>query len=620
LEILSVANFADSNRFGLKLIQENNLTWGVSPTSGKTRDIRITSSSLVAAKETVVSDELRADRMVSSVVEVAATTSGDVNYEFSAGSHDILMQAFLLGLWTRPMDFDYFKGVQVAWAATGRLDITGPDLSNYFVVGRRLKTTGFLTPANNKYVEIASIAYASGATQITMTTTTSVIEAGSAYTKVQDANDVVILNNTAIRFGTSGASAIDSNGTNAFASAIAAGNLVAGQNIYVDNGSGRETGTFSFATNAVDGDTFTVNDGVNQVTFEVSSDTGVQFGNQIVTLGGSGTTTATNITAAINLARADGRLQVKASASTTTVTVTNLNRTGGTLSDASVNAVTVNFSGGLASGGFYKILSATSDVLTVSPAPATDANSGTLGVTIKGSMLRNPDGTGVLPHQQIVAQSFTAESAFNDVNQFFVHNGLRVGSFTMDVKTGAIVTGTYSFEGKETKRQINNATKLGTAPYTPLASTGTEVMNSTTNVGSIEKDGVELSSALQSITLNGDASLRQQPAVGSKFARGIGTGRFNLTGTATAYFEGGSPLYDDFINHETTSLAFKFTDIDGNPYKYTLPAVKFSKDDVVPGGIDQDVVEPLEFMAFRDATTGTMFQIDRWSDVKNVSA
>jgi hypothetical protein len=613
-----VANFADSNRDSIRIIQENNLTWGTTPASGKTREIRITSHSLAAAKETVVSDELRADRMVSSVVEVSASTSGDINYEFSAGSHDILMQAFVLGLWSRPMEFDFFKGVGVSWTANNILTIAGGDFRDYFTVGRRLKTSGFLNPLNNKYVEISALGFSGGSTQITVTTTTAVVEAGTAFTKVQDANDVIILNNTAIRFGTSGASTIDSNGTNAFAAAITAGNLVAGQNIYVDNASGRESGTINFTTNASNHDTFTVYDGLNQVIFEVSSDGGATAGNQIVTLGGSGSVTATNIAAAINQARVDGRLQAKATVSTATVTVTNLRRTGGTLADVSTNAVTTNFSGGLASGGFFKILAVADDVLTVFPAPATDANGGTVGVTIKGSMLRNPDGTGSLPHQQIVAQSFSAESAYNDVNQFFVHNGLRVGSFSMDVSSGAIVTGTYSFEGKETKRQITNVSKLALSPYTPLRSTGTEVMNATTNVGSIEKDGVELSSALQSIALQGDATLRQQPAVGSKFARGIGTGRFNLTGTVTAYFEAGSPFYDDFINHETSSLAFKFTDVDGNTYKYTLPAVKFSSDNIAAQGIDQDVVEPLEFVAFRDASTGTMFQIDRWSDVSNV--
>jgi hypothetical protein len=613
-----VANFADSNRDSIRLIQENNLTWGTTPSSGKTREIRITSHSLAAAKETVVSDELRADRMVSSVVEVSASTGGDINYEFSAGSHDILMQAFVLGLWSRPMEFDYFKGVQVSWTANNIITIAGGDFRDYFTVGRRLKTSGFLNPLNNKYVEISALGFSGGATQITVTTTTAVVQGGTAFTKVQDANDVIILNNTAIRFGTSGAATIDSNGTNAFAAAIAAGNLVAGQNIYVDNGSGRESGTINFTVNASNHDTFTVFDGVNQVIFETSSDGGATAGNQIVTLGGSGAATATNIAAAINQARVDGRLQAKATVSTATVTVQNLNRIGGALTDVSTNAVTTAFSGGLASGGFFKILSVADDVLSVFPAPATDANASNLGVTIKGSMLRNPDGTGSLPHQQIVAQSFSAESAYNDVNQFFVHDGLRVGSFSMDVSSGAIVTGKYSFEGRQTRRQITNVSKLGLAPYTPLKSTGTEVMNATTNVGSIEKDDVELSSALQSIALQGDATLRQQPAVGSKFARGIGTGRFNLTGTVTAYFEAGSPFYDDFINHETTSLAFKFTDVDGNTYKYTLPAVKFSSDNIAAQGIDQDVVEPLEFVAFRDASTGTMFQIDRWSDVKNV--
>lgn len=613
-----MANFADSNRDSIRLIQENNLTWGTTPSSGKTREIRITSHSLAAAKETVVSDELRADRMVSSVVEVSASTGGDINYEFSAGSHDILMQAFVLGLWSRPMEFDYFKGVQVSWTANNIITIAGGDFRDYFTVGRRLKTSGFLNPLNNKYVEISALGFSGGATQITVTTTTAVVQGGTAFTKVQDANDVIILNNTAIRFGTSGAATIDSNGTNAFAAAIAAGNLVAGQNIYVDNGSGRESGTINFTVNASNHDTFTVFDGVNQVIFETSSDGGATAGNQIVTLGGSGAATATNIAAAINQARVDGRLQAKATVSTATVTVQNLNRIGGALTDVSTNAVTTAFSGGLASGGFFKILSVADDVLSVFPAPATDANASNLGVTIKGSMLRNPDGTGSLPHQQIVAQSFSAESAYNDVNQFFVHDGLRVGSFSMDVSSGAIVTGKYSFEGRQTRRQITNVSKLGLAPYTPLKSTGTEVMNATTNVGSIEKDDVELSSALQSIALQGDATLRQQPAVGSKFARGIGTGRFNLTGTVTAYFEAGSPFYDDFINHETTSLAFKFTDVDGNTYKYTLPAVKFSSDNIAAQGIDQDVVEPLEFVAFRDASTGTMFQIDRWSDVKNV--
>jgi hypothetical protein len=48
-------------------------------------------------------------------------------------------------------------------------------------------------------------------------------------------------------------------------------------------------------------------------------------------------------------------------------------------------------------------------------------------------------------------------------------------------------------------------------------------------------------------------------------------------------------------------------------YVYTIPAVKFTSDPVSPGGIDQDVMEEIEWTAFRDPTKKTMMQIDRFS-------
>ena len=46
---------------------------------------RITSSSLAANKETQVSDELRADRMVGDLIETAFTSGGDLGFELSLG-------------------------------------------------------------------------------------------------------------------------------------------------------------------------------------------------------------------------------------------------------------------------------------------------------------------------------------------------------------------------------------------------------------------------------------------------------------------------------------------------------------------------------------------------------
>jgi len=61
------------------------------------------------------------------------------------------------------------------------------------------------------------------------------------------------------------------------------------------------------------------------------------------------------------------------------------------------------------------------------------------------------------------------------------------------------------------------------------------------------------------------------------------------------------------------SLEFSITDAEGVAYYFTIPAIKIAQDEIAPGGIDQDVFENIEFTAFRDATTDTMFQIDRFS-------
>lgn len=595
--------FADSNRASIRYIAESTAAWGVTPANGKSRLLRFTSSSLSANKETTVSDELRADRMVSSVPEVGASSEGEINFELSAGSHDDFLQAFLLGFWSRPMTFDYFKGQSVSWIANNKIQIANGDKTGYFVAGRRIKTEGFKTDANNGYFEISAITLVGANTEITVTTTTSVVEGASSHTKVLDANDVIILNSTALRLGTAGAATIDSNGGNAFASAIAAGQLVFGQKIFIDLPVSADTFdnyavTFTGAADA--GDKVTINDGKNVKSFVA----GVDFAP-----GADETATVANLAAAITTARIRGDLDVKPSAAAGVLTVF-------VLTNHDLSAVT--FTGG-ANGsaaakvaaahpearGFYTITALANDALTIDPAPPTIA---TPGVTVvKGSILRNPGDV-----EDITPQSFTLESAFNDVGLQFIQNGMRVGSYSLDVSTGAIVTGTMQFNGKETTTLLS--TKLGALPYVPLETTGTEVMNATTNVGNLTKNGVTLATALQSITIEGDASLRNQNAVGSKFPRGIGTGRFNLTGTMTAYFET-LEMYNHFIEHDTISIGFDFVDLDNNVYFYTIPALKITSDPINPTGIDEDVLEQMEWSALRDPQTACQMQIDRFSSI-----
>jgi hypothetical protein len=702
---------AESNRALLRYIPE--AVWGTTPTSGKSREMRITSSSLVLNKETAISEEIRADRMVPNIAEVAASSGGDINWELSAFTHDDFFQAFLLGLWSLPMNGWQVKGAQVSVTGVSTITVAGADWRDWLAVNQWLKLEGFRNPANNLYVSVASLAFTGGNTVITVNQNTMVAESGTAYSKVMDAGDVILASTTtSIEAGNK----INGGGANAFAGKT----LYIGQKIYIEglgketatltydppaavagntltvsdgeqtvifelnttedaidpsrvfvalagdvranltaalmeqfvrgnirvsgkNGVGtKEAGSIAFATTAEVGDQWTVDDGVTSLSFVFVASGGTGLS---VNVGASATDSAANLAAAINASA----LNVTATPSTGTVNIVNDNYTGGAITedvDTGTDVTTTNFAGGVAptsiltnhrqvggslgetgtvftvgsfsggsatKAGFYTIASLPDDdSIVVTETLTADANGGSLPVVIKGSHLRNPGNVGA-----ITKQSFTIETGFTDVSRYFKHDGMRVGTFDMSVTTGEIVTGSFSFMGSRTIPSI--ASVLGDpVAYDVLPTTATEILNATANVGQIEKNGVPLATAVRSIEMSGDASLRNQPAVGEKFPAGIAYGRFTLEGTITAYFET-LDFYNDFRNHETVSLGFDFEDVDHNKYFFRIPAVKITSDPVAPGGIDQDIQEEMEWTAQRDPVLNTQFMIDRFSSVYPVT-
>jgi len=609
---VSFSTFAQSNRAKLAYLAET--VWAQTPTSGAPREMRIKTSKLALKKETKTSDEIRADRMIPSIIEVGAASEGEIDFEFSAGAIDDFLAAFVYGQWSRPQTMDFWEG-NVSITANNTIKISSDtDYSTYLVVGRYIKTEGFTKPSNNNYLTISAVAFAGGVTTITTVESSLVAEAASAYTKLLDANDVFVKGNSYIRFGTGGASTIDSNGHNAFSAAIAAGQIKIGQKIHVD-GAGFDQGTITYTAAAASGDTVTINDSVKQITLAAVVQTSAD--SIVFTPGADQTATVAALTSAINAAYAEGLINAVAQASSGMLTVFNLEAAGGSLSKTETGSVATvaNFSGGDDSiRGFFTVTSVANDVLGVTPQPATNANSGAFPVTVKGSMLRNPHRP-----QDFVTQSFSIETSYEDVNQFFINKGLRVGQFDLNIASREIVTGKVNFKGEGMYRQVGGASLFDNSPYVSKVSTPGQVLSATTNVGSLTHNGVPLATAIKSITIQGDAALREQTAVGFKFPVGIGVGRFKLSGKVDAYFEDGA-LFDEFINHSTVSLGWDFTDLDQQHYFVTIPAVKFTENPLSPGSIDQDVMENLSWEAQRDPNLNAIIQFDRFSSTKTPSA
>lgn len=256
-----LTNAAETNRGVLRWI--NEVSWGTTPASGTVRTMRITSSSLEAKKTTKVSEEIRADRMVPGIIEVAAMTDGDVGYEFSAGGQDDFYEQFLLANFSRSMNHVLVKGSSVSVVTTSKIRLAGQDLSAWFAANQYVKLEGFFDLHNNGYFQVSSVSYTGGNTDIVTVETTLVVEAGNAYGKLLDANDVLMKS-------TSGA-IVSGNKINLTGWTTGKG-LLAGQKLWLE-GLGKESGQIAFnGVNPANNDTFTVSDGVNTaLTFEFAT-------------------------------------------------------------------------------------------------------------------------------------------------------------------------------------------------------------------------------------------------------------------------------------------------------------------------------------------------------------
>ncbi len=90
---------SESNQVSLRYVKE--VTYGTTPTnSADWQEMRFTSESLTATPETMVSSQIRADRMTSDQYKVGLSVSGGVEDEFSAVTYDDFLESLMCDTWT----------------------------------------------------------------------------------------------------------------------------------------------------------------------------------------------------------------------------------------------------------------------------------------------------------------------------------------------------------------------------------------------------------------------------------------------------------------------------------------------------------------------------------------
>jgi hypothetical protein len=254
---------------------------------------------------------------------------------------------------------------------------------------------------------------------------------------------------------------------------------------------------------------------------------------------------------------------------------------------------TVRVSGSVANSGFHKVISVTANKLLTTSVIVTEAAGPT--IDIDGQFMIN----------SIVDQSFTIEREFSDISEFYVFPGLRVGSFNFSASTGAIITGSTTFQGE---RGISQNTTAGTGPALPAVTTCS--MNSVDNILQLKEDGVLAAFDVLNLSLTIDTSVRDIPAIGHLPNVNIGTGTIKVSGTMEAYFESAT-LLQKYLEFQDSGLSFITQDPDGNSYVWEIFKLKFTDGPIDNPGIDNELTQTLSFEAEFDPLTGSTVAVSR---------
>ena len=201
----------------------------------------------------------------------------------------------------------------------------------------------------------------------------------------------------------------------------------------------------------------------------------------------------------------------------------------------------------------------------------------------------------------VTQKSFTIEKTFEGgaTDQYHRFTGCVANSLSLDIQAKQVVTGSFDFiaKGATTAQAI-----ISGATYT--AANSNPVINAAANFASFSMSGVT-SPELTSLKLKVNNNLRRQAVVGSLDARGVGTGRFEVTGEAMLYFTNAS-LYDLFLAGTASSLLFTIGGASSKNYAFEIANLKFEKAEIVAGGNDQDIMAKVSFRGLYDNTDNTL--------------
>jgi hypothetical protein len=206
----------------------------------------------------------------------------------------------------------------------------------------------------------------------------------------------------------------------------------------------------------------------------------------------------------------------------------------------------------------------------------------------------------------VVQRSVTLEKTFETgvTDNYHRFQGMMVNTMNLAVRAREVVTGSFGFMGKG-----GTSAQAIIAGATYTAANSNPVMNAANNFTGAAVTGLT-SPQIMGLNLNITNNMRQQPVVGSLNSKGIGSGRFVVSGDADLYFEN-KELYELFLSDTYADLAFSLGGASSLKYDFLLPKLKFTGAEVQATSNDADVMIKVPFQAIYDPTNAASLKITR---------
>jgi hypothetical protein len=277
---------------------------------------------------------------------------------------------------------------------------------------------------------------------------------------------------------------------------------------------------------------------------------------------------------------------------------------------------TLNTNGALAATGTLTLVANPSDGDTVTIGARTYTFQDTL-TNVAGNVQIDTDADGTLDNL-IAAINFSSGGGSAYAAATTVHPTVTAAAGagdTMTVTAKATGTGGNAIVTTETFTNSGNvfgaATLTGGANPSYEASEDGDVLNGTSNLGTIQGSAGTFQDKMRVLAFSINNNLRGKDALGEEGNFEIGLGTFSVTGNISAYFADNT-LYQALIDHDDNALAFTLQDSDGNVIAFTFPRIKWGAGNPNATAINTDIMLDIDFTAIRDRESGVTMIVNKF--------